>query len=127
MSSMIPERYASYEKIVTLGAVNFTCAVGDKAANLAKIEANLREAAAQGVDIVAFPEEALVGCGGCEACAAEVAHCDYHHELAETVPGPSTERIAELARELGIPQGSVSRVLREALATLREKLGEHWQ
>ena len=45
---MIPERYASYEKIVTVGAVNFTSIPGDKAANLAKIEANVQEAAAQG-------------------------------------------------------------------------------
>ena len=58
---MIPERYASYEKVVTVGAVNFTPVRGDKPANLAKIEANLREAASQGVDIVVFPEEALVG------------------------------------------------------------------
>jgi len=99
---MIPERYASYEKVVTLAAANFTAAPGDKATNLAKIEANIREAAAQGVDIIAFPEEALIGCGGCEVCAGGAAHCDYHHDLAETVPGPSTERIAELARELGV-------------------------
>ncbi len=99
---MIPERYASYEKVVTVGAVNFTPAPGDKASNLAKIEANVREAAAQGVELVAFPEAALVGCGGCDMCATGAAHCDYHDGLAETVPGPSTERIAELARELGI-------------------------
>jgi len=42
---MIPERYASYEKVVIVGAANFTPIPGDKAANLAKIEANLREAA----------------------------------------------------------------------------------
>ncbi len=99
---MIPERYASYEKVVTVGAVNFRSAPGDKAANLEKIEANVREAASQGVDIVAFPEEALIGCGGCDVCAHGADHCDYHHDLAETVPGPSSERIAELARELGI-------------------------
>ncbi len=99
---MIPERYASYETVVTVGAVNFTPAPGDKAANLAKIEANVREAAAQGVDIVAFPEEALIGCGECAVCRSGAVHCDYHHDLAETVPGPSTERIAELARELGV-------------------------
>ena len=56
---MIPERYASYEKVVTIGAVNFTPAPGDKASNLAKIEANVREAAAQGVELVVFPEEAF--------------------------------------------------------------------
>jgi predicted amidohydrolase len=99
---MIPERYASYEKVVTLGAVNFAAIRGDKAATLAKIEANVREAAAQGVDIVAFPEEALVGCGICNVCRAGADHCGYHHDVAETVPGPSTERIAELARELDI-------------------------
>jgi predicted amidohydrolase len=99
---MIPERYASYQKTVTVGTVNFTSAQGDKAANLAKIEANVREAAAQGVEIVVFPEEALVGCGGCDVCTTGAPHCDYHDELAETVPGPSTERIAELARELDV-------------------------
>jgi predicted amidohydrolase len=99
---MIPERYARYEKVVTVGAVNFQSAPGDKAANLEKIEANVREAASQGVDIVAFPEEALIGAGGCDACSRQVEHCDYHHDLAETVPGPSSERIAEVARELDI-------------------------
>jgi len=100
--SMIPERFASYEKFVTLGAVNFTCTPGDKAANLAKIETNMREAAAQGVNILAFPEEALTGCGGCAPCREGAEHCDYHSDLAETVPGPSTERVAELAKELDL-------------------------
>jgi predicted amidohydrolase len=99
---MIPERYASYEKVVTLGAVNFQAIRGDKPGTLEKIEANVREAASQGVNIVAFPEEALVGCGGCDACRSGVEHCDYHHGLAELVPGPSTERVAELARALDI-------------------------
>jgi predicted amidohydrolase len=99
---MIPERYAGYEKVVTLGAVNFATVPGDKAATLAKIEANVREAAAQGVDIIAFPEEALVGCSACEVCRSGAEHCDFHHEVAELVPGPSTERIAELARELDL-------------------------
>ena len=96
---MIPERYASYEKTVTVGAVNFTPVLGDKEATLAKIEANVREAAAQGVDIVVFPEEALIGCGACDICRTGAPHCDYHHDLAETVPGPSTERIAALTKE----------------------------
>ena len=99
---MIPERYASYDDTVHVGVANFRPTPGDKAANLAKIEANLREAASQGVDIVGFPEEALIGCGECKVCRSGAAHCDYHDSLAETVPGPSTERIAELARELDI-------------------------
>jgi predicted amidohydrolase len=99
---MIPERYASYEKVVTVGAANFASVAGDKAASLAKIEANVREAAAQGVNIIAFPEEALVGCGQCGICQSGAQHCDYHSDLAETIPGPSTERIAALAKELDI-------------------------
>ncbi|MAG29380.1 MAG: hypothetical protein CL908_00615 [Deltaproteobacteria bacterium] len=101
-TSMIPERYASYEKTVTLGAANFTCVPGDKAANLEKIELTIHEAASQGIDIVAFPEEALTGCGGCSPCLEGAEHCDYHADLAETVPGPSTERVAELAKKLDI-------------------------
>jgi predicted amidohydrolase len=96
---MIPERYAAYDELVTLGAVNFTSVRGDVPATLAKVEANIVEAARQGVDIIAFPEEALTGLGGCDACRQEAPHCDYHHGLAETVPGPSTERIAELCVE----------------------------
>jgi len=99
---MIPERYSSYEKIVTVGAVNFASVAGDKEASLAKIEANVREAASQGVDIIAFPEEALIGFGQCPVCQSGAPHCDYHQDLAETVPGPATERIAQLARELDI-------------------------
>jgi len=99
---MIPERYAAYEKVVSLGAVNFASIPGDKEATLKKIEATVREAAAQGVNILAFPEEALVGCIGCDVCRSGASHCDYHDGIAETVPGPSTERIAALARELDI-------------------------
>ncbi len=99
---MIPERYASYEKIVTVGAANFASVAGDKEASLAKIEANVREAAAQGINIIAFPEEALIGFGQCPVCQSGVSPCAYHHDLAETVPGPATERIAELARELDL-------------------------
>jgi N-carbamoylputrescine amidase len=102
VETVIPERYASYEKVVTLGAVNFATVPGDKEATLEKIEANVREAAAQGVDILAFPEEALVGCAACDICRSRVGHCDYHEGIAEPVPGPSTQRIAELARELDL-------------------------
>lgn len=109
--SLIPDRYAAYETSATIGVVNFASVRGDVAATLAKIEANIREAGLQGVDILVFPEEALTGLGGCTACRQEVEHCDYHHDLAETVPGPSTERIAELCAEydLYVSVGMVER------------------
>lgn len=99
---MIPERYAGYDKVVTVAAANFAAVPGNKAATLAKMEANIREAASQGVDLIAFPEEALIGVEACEVCRGGAPHCAKHDALAETVPGPSTERIAELARELDI-------------------------
>jgi len=99
---MIPERYANYDKIVTVAATNFAAVPGDKAATLDKMEANIREAASQGVDLIAFPEEALIGIEHCAICHRGAAHCDSHHEMAETVPGPSSERILELAKELDI-------------------------
>ncbi len=92
---MIPERYSGYDTTVSVGVVNFTSVPGDVGATLARVEANIAEAGAQGIDILVFPEEALTGLGGCDACRAGVEHCDHHHGLAETVPGPSTERIAE--------------------------------
>ena len=50
------------------------------------------EAAAQGIDIVAFGEEALIGPTGCESCRAEAAACEFHLELSQTglAPPPTT-------------------------------------
>ena len=84
---------------MSLGVVNFTPVWGDPKQTLAKIEANVVEAAAQGIDIVAFGEEALIGPTGCDACRAEAAACEFHLELAQTVPGPATDHVADLARE----------------------------
>ena len=91
----IPEAYQAYASSVTLGCVNFQTVWGDKAANLEKIKAGIKEAARRDIDIIAFPELALTGyeCDG-EPC--------IHHQWAESIPGPSTDEISALARELGI-------------------------
>ena len=96
---MIPDEYASFETVVNLGVGNFSPVWGDKEATLAKIEANIVEAAKQGVDVLAFPEECLFGPTSCAACRGEGHACEFHHEMAETVPGPATERVAALAAE----------------------------
>jgi len=97
---MIPKEYEKYEKVVTLGAVNWKGEWGNKAANLEKMKAKIREAAQLGVNMVCFPELALSGyeCG--EEARKTEKPCAMHTEAAETIPGPSTEEIAKLAKEL---------------------------
>lgn len=99
---MIPEEYEKYEKVVTLAAVNWHGEWGNKAANLEKMKAKVREAAQLGVNMVCFPELALTGyeCG--EEARKEQKPCAMHTGAAETIPGPTTEELARLAKELDI-------------------------
>ncbi len=73
-----------------------TVAGPDRQANLAAALAAMRQAAAQGAELIAFPELAIDRFfpqhPGDAAAAA----------LAEPVPGPTTEAVATLARELGL-------------------------
>jgi predicted amidohydrolase len=86
-------------EVLTIGCANFAPVPGDKAATLDKILATVREAAAQGVELLVFPEEALVGAEACNDCLAAGGPCDTHLALAETVPGPATDAVARLAAE----------------------------
>jgi 5-aminopentanamidase len=65
---------------------------GDVAANFARVEAQLREAARQGAQIALTPEAALSGYTDGERSRA----------AALAVPGPETERLARLCAELRI-------------------------
>jgi predicted amidohydrolase len=89
---MIPSRYEKYEKTVTVGCVNFAGVWRDKNANLEKIKSHIREAARQGINILAFPELALSGYECDEGCTV-------HGGAAETIPGNATEEIEELTKE----------------------------
>jgi N-carbamoylputrescine amidase len=92
------ERQANF----VVAAANFSPVYGDTSATVDKMLDVLREAASQGADLVVFPELALHGCGSCEACRAVDGPCAHHLELAETVPGPSTERLHAAAAALGL-------------------------
>jgi len=61
----------------------------DKPANLRRMKEYAKNAAAVGVDLIAFPELSLTGymCKGA------------FHDLAETIPGPSVDRLVETAAE----------------------------
>jgi len=78
---------------VNIAAVNFHAIVGDKAANLKKMEGFIARAVNKNAEIIVFPEVALTG----YTFPVEIAH-----ELAEEVPGPATERIAKLAAEYNV-------------------------
>lgn len=90
---------SNVQDLVTVATVNFSPVFGDAKATLDKMTSNVIEAAAQGADLVVFPELALFGCGGCTECGAIEAACEKHLQLAETVPGPSSLALAELAHE----------------------------
>ena len=96
---MIPIEYEQFEQVVTVGVTNFTPVWGDTKETLNKIEANVVEAASQGINIVAFGEEALIGPTECDACRFDGHACEFHESLAQTVPGPATDHVVELARE----------------------------
>jgi len=96
-----------YQETVSVACINFSPEWGNRAANLSKIKALSKEAAHQGNNIIIFPELALTG----YECAqmpqtgideTEKKSCSMHKELAETIPGPSTNEITALARDLDV-------------------------
>ncbi|MFO0687266.1 MAG: carbon-nitrogen hydrolase family protein [Myxococcota bacterium] len=87
------------QDLVTIAAVNFAPVYGEAKATVEKMAANIEEAAAQGADLVVFPEGALLGCHSCTACRVLGGPCDECVASAETVPGPASDAIARLARD----------------------------
>lgn len=80
--------------ILKVGMVQQSCTM-DIEANIAKLTENIRKCAASGAELVVLQELH----NSVYFCQTEDASlCD----LAETIPGPSTERFGAIARELGI-------------------------
>jgi predicted amidohydrolase len=88
-------------KTIRVAAVQFESAPGDKPANLAKIRAFTAQAAAQGVQIVAFPECSVTGYWFLRKLSR-----DDFAALAEPVPGPTTQALLDLSREFNITLGA---------------------
>lgn len=81
-------------RILKVGLVQQSCG-NDIAANISKLKENIRKCAAQGAQLVVLQELH----NSVYFCQTETASlCD----LAETIPGPSTETFGALAKELGI-------------------------
>jgi len=67
----------------------------NRTANIAKLEQNIRFCAAQGAELIIM-QELHNGLYFCQTEDPEV------FDLAETIPGPSTESFGKLAKELGV-------------------------
>ncbi len=79
---------------LTVGLVQQSCG-SDRSANIEKSMAGIREAASRGARLVVLQE---LHCGLYFCQSEDTGQFD----LAETVPGPSTETFGALARELGV-------------------------
>ncbi|WP_373513413.1 carbon-nitrogen hydrolase [Persicitalea sp.] len=82
------------DKKVNIGLVQMSC-TADPEANFQKATEKIREAAAQGAQIVCLQElfKSLYFCDVED-------HANFN--LAEAIPGPSTEALGTLAKELGV-------------------------
>jgi len=83
---------------IRIAAAQFEARDADKAYNLGRIEALAQRAASEGAEIVSFHECCICG----YTFLQELSRAELR-ALAEPVPdGPSTQRLIELARRLGV-------------------------
>lgn len=75
---------------VTLAQIS--CYRANKEKNIAKMEKVITEAAKNKADLIIFPELSLTG----------YVVRDEIYDLAETIPGPSTKTMAEIAKKAGL-------------------------
>jgi predicted amidohydrolase len=77
---------------IKLALAQITSKRENKIENLRKIEKLTLKAKQQGADLIVFPEMALTG----------YVLLDQVYEVAETIPGPSTQKIETLAKKTGM-------------------------
>ncbi|NET36588.1 MAG: carbon-nitrogen hydrolase family protein [Cyanothece sp. SIO1E1] len=78
-------------KTIRVAAAQIFCLDGDKSGNLVRIENAMKEAKAAAVDIICFPEMALMGWVNPDA-----------HQRAQPIPGADSEALGALARAYGM-------------------------
>jgi N-carbamoylputrescine amidase len=81
------------EKSFTLGLIQMRCEP-DPGANLEKAVERIRQASQKGADIICLPElfRSQYFCQRCDPAL---------FDLAESIPGPSTDRLSQVAKTLG--------------------------
>ena len=100
---------AKGEETIRVGLIQMNARHYDKDFNLQRAEELIRQAAARGAKIVCTPEAAVQGYARVDLPPGTsmddpkiVSERAKILQAAETVPGPSTDRFARLAKELGI-------------------------
>ena len=99
---MRPDDPALGPSAITVACVNFEAVPRDKAATLEKMATFVADAAAQGSDLVIFPELALNSWGRCAACAEHHRPCEWHRTEAERADGPACRTVAGMAAAHGV-------------------------
>lgn len=82
--------------IMNIAVVNFTTIWGNKEANLKRIKEYVEAAGKRGADLIVFPETAL---SGYDDDTNKPRSEKMHVQLAETIPGPATDEIAEITKK----------------------------
>src|SRR4030042_4640649 len=77
---------------IRVALAQISCAQGAKEVNLKRIEESVVKAKKLSSDLVIFPELSWTG----------YVVRDQIYELAETIPGPSTKRIEDIAKKTGV-------------------------
>jgi predicted amidohydrolase len=94
------EMRVAYQDVLTVACANIHQLSSDRAGNLTTFKNLIGEAASKGSNLIIFPEMSLTAAG-----APTTGPCNPIgdiHELAETVPGPSTEELVKEARDHNI-------------------------
>lgn len=86
-----------YEDTITVACANIHQRPIDKAHDLTTYKTFIREAASKGGNLIVFPEMSLTAAG--PATSDDFTPIQQMHELAETIPGPSTEELVKEARD----------------------------
>ena len=79
----------SHAENVRIGLAQLNSVLGDSAANLQRAEEHIARSAAEQCDLVMFPELYLQG----------YRADDLYADISETIPGPTTDRLSELAQK----------------------------
>lgn len=85
--------------VIKVSVVNFKTKWGNKEANLSRIEEYIIHAANEKTNLIVFPEMCLTGY---DDEVDKIKEEKMQTILAETIPGPSTVRISNLAKENNI-------------------------